>query len=91
MKITLEFDSNNEDDMERYETMMKASKYQAVIESVRNEIFRPARKHGYPDSNINKLIEDCGVTHEQYGRGEEIISKLEEIWGEILERYEIKD
>lgn len=51
MKINLEYD--NEDDAL---AALKGWKLQAAIDEVGNEVFRPARKHGYPDEEINKII-----------------------------------
>jgi len=58
--------------------------YIALLEIV-NEVFRPARKHGYSNAKLNGLLEQCGETDEGYGRGEEIIGILEDMFFEILE------
>jgi hypothetical protein len=91
MKITLEFDSDNEDDMERYKDMMNATKYKCVIDSASNEIFRPARKHGYSDETIRNLIANSGENEDGYNNGVELIGQLEEMWYNLFREYNLED
>lgn len=51
MKITIEYD-NEADALAAINGWRK----QAAIEEVGNEVFRPARKHGYGDSEINTIL-----------------------------------
>jgi hypothetical protein len=46
-----------------------------VLHCIANEIFRPARKHGYDDQSLNN--------------NEEVIGKLEDMFYELLEKYGI--
>lgn len=85
MKITIEFDSENPEDMERHDEMMKASKYRSVIDRVSNEIFRPAREHGYSDRNVERLMVECG------DKADELVGELERLYCEILSEYGIDD
>lgn len=54
MKVTLEFNHGEEEEAKE---AMNGSRLKCVIEEVGNEVFRPARKHGYPDREINDLLE----------------------------------
>lgn len=54
---------------------------------IQQEIFRPAKKHGYPDPKLHKLIEEAPE-----GQGDNIceaISILEDKFHEILNEYKI--
>lgn len=51
MKITLEYD-----DEESALAALNGWKTQVAIEEVGEAVFRPARKHGYCDVEINKIL-----------------------------------
>jgi hypothetical protein len=91
MKIVMEFDSENFEDMELHKIMLKANAAHAVIHEIRQQLFRPARKHGYDDPELNKLIDDSGMTQDGYTRGSMIVEALEKRFGEILEEYDVKE
>lgn len=55
MKVALYFKLPEE--QEEYETTMKAGAMSSVLFKVRNELFRPARKHGYTDPKLQELLE----------------------------------
>lgn len=55
MKATLEFDLYEERDA--FDFAFRGHKYAAAIEDIRNEIFRPVRKHGYPSGPILYFLE----------------------------------
>lgn len=78
MKATLEFDLNEES--EEFEMCMKATKMSCALSDISNHIFRPARKHGYNDEKLVKLIE-------KNKDAEFIIGLLEEKFIEILNAY----
>lgn len=46
-----------------------------VLDCIANDIFRPARKHGYDDESLND--------------NEEVIGKLEDMFYELLKEYDI--
>lgn len=52
--VTLKF--NLPEEREECDNAMQAGKYSGFLWDVENEVFRPARKHGYPDTAINNLI-----------------------------------
>jgi len=81
MKANLEFNLP-EDDME-FKQASKAGAAFAALDDIKNEIFRPARKHGYSDENIRALLEKIGED------GNELIGLLESKLYEILNNHEV--
>ena len=76
MKATLTF--NLPDDEESFNYAVKGAEAHFALSDVRDEIFRPARKHGYGDLQINALMDKLGddaVT---------LIGHLEDRFGAIL-------
>ncbi len=76
MKAILEYDLP--EDREDFDRASKAWSMAIALDEIRNEVFRPARKHGYSDIKIAELIaknpEDS----------EELIGLLEEKFYEIM-------
>lgn len=83
MRATLTFNLPEEE--QEFLVTSKAGSLQAAIWDVGQEVFRPARKHGYPDSALQALVEAND------GAAEEIISKLEQLFHEILCRHNVDD
>jgi hypothetical protein len=82
MKAILHFDLSKEDDREDYKSAMQGANAKRALWEIANEVFRPARKHGYSDQTIQMLVD---VNPE----GAELISKLEKKFYEILEEHEV--
>ena len=93
-KGILEFNLDEPYAQEEMETALKAMTYKSVLSEIQNEVFRPARKHGYPDRNIEELIEKCGIDKcengEEYHLAIELIEKLEERFIEIIRDNELE-
>lgn len=82
MKTYLSFNMNSEEDREKLKTMMQAEAMRAALWEISQEVFRPARKHGYADNpELNNLCEQDGVI--------EAIGLLEERFYEILREREV--
>lgn len=84
-KASLHF--NLPEEREEFETAVKAGDYKLALWEISQEIFRPARKHGYADQKIQKLLLDIDHNADissEYGKGTELISLLEERFYEIL-------
>jgi hypothetical protein len=60
IKATLEFDLDDPHAHKKFEAISSVNRVYNVIHRIRQEIFRPARKHGYNDYAINTLIENSG-------------------------------
>lgn len=59
-KVTLEFDMEDPLSKEAYQECVNAGLYAQLIIAVEEDIFRPARKHGYTGTNaseLNRLLE----------------------------------
>jgi hypothetical protein len=78
---------NLEDGFSRnaHKRAVNATNAYIALFNIANEVFRPARKHGYPEGKINKLLDECGETEEGHSRGVELIGELETKFYEILE------
>ena len=80
MKSTLEF--NLPEENEEFKLALKGTSMSIALSDIANEIFRPARKHGYSDKALSDLIE-------KNPDAEEIIGMLETKFFEILQENEI--
>lgn len=89
MEAILKFNMDEPEDRVEFNRATKAAKAYGALWDISQEIFRPARKHGYPDSNLNELIEKSGdYEDKEYGSlniATEVISRLETKFYEILE------
>lgn len=75
MKAILEFDLP--EDQEEFNDAAAAGKYVDCLQSIAQEVFRPARKHGYQgNERLNQLIQQDDVA--------EAIEILEELFYTIL-------
>jgi hypothetical protein len=80
MKGILEFNLPEETD--EFETAVMAQNIRSAIFDIQQMVFRPARKHGYADSKLQKMVEEKD--------GEELIGELESIFCEILRQYGVE-
>jgi hypothetical protein len=81
MKTVIEF--NLPADREDLDIALNAGALYSALFDVRNEIFRPARKHGYNTKELQDLMTKLGDD------GVELIAQLETLFGEILEKNEL--
>lgn len=96
MKATLEF--NLPEEREEFEAATNGSNCKAALWNISQEIFRPARKHGYSgriqqlldEVNVKTVIVGDGEFKYEAGIGDELIHELEKKFFSILEEYEIK-
>ena len=72
-------DEDNDSDMLRY---LNGPKYAIALWEISQEIFRPARKHGYSDRQVNEYL-DGNDTYLAIGR-------LEEMFFEILAKHNLE-
>lgn len=78
MKAILEF--NLPEEKEEFETAVKAAKIKHALYEVSQEIFRPARKHGYADVRMAGKLTPEVV---------EVIGILESMFYEILTETDV--
>ena len=86
MKAILEF--NLPEDEEEYEITSKATNMSSALFEIKQEIFRPARKHGYSDPEITKLLAKINSREAEEGAGEELIGLLETRFYQILNDHD---
>ena len=82
-KAILVFDLEDPYIREDFQRAVKANDYVIALEDIANEVFRPARKHGYSDTDLQALIN-------KNPNAEEIISILEKKFWSILEDRKIE-
>jgi hypothetical protein len=87
MKITLEGDGP--DDEAKLTLMLNASAMQRALWEIGQEVFRPARKHGYPDPEIRKFLDEKTLTERELGDREELVHALEKKFYEILDNNKV--
>lgn len=80
MKATLEF--NLPEEQVEHEHALKGEEYMLALRDIADQVFRPARKHGYSDEELNKLVSETNG-------GAEIVAKLEEKFYEILNNFDV--
>lgn len=80
--MEIKFDPLNKDEMDTIKNMLNAEDMQFALSEIHNNVFRPARKHGYSDRKIQDLLDKTED-------GEEIIGLLEEEFFRILNEYNI--
>jgi hypothetical protein len=95
VKAVLEFTLPEE--KEEFDLATKAGDMHSALWHISQEIFRPARKHGYDNSKIQRLLEKADETkvispdgEEEYGAGTELVSELESMFYRVLEEFNIK-
>lgn len=75
-KVTIEFDIQDQHDDICVRRALNADEAYFALSDIRNEIFRPARKHGYSDREIEAIFDE-----EKHGH---LIAMLEKKFHEIL-------
>lgn len=97
MKGIIEF--NLPEEQEEFDTAVKAADLKAALWEIAQQVFRPARKHGYSDGRIQELLEKADTLRVPNENGEagyepevgtELVSQLEKLFYSILEEYNIE-
>jgi hypothetical protein len=97
MKGILEFNLPEEQD--EFELAIHVGKYSTTLFDVRQQVFRPARKHGYSRADIQELVEKLDALVVQYADATNwprdeyqtlkdatyLISQLENLFSQILQ------
>ena len=80
----LTFDRNEQE--YEFNCALKGMEYRFALQDIGHEIFRPARKHGYPDIEINNLLNKINELDPENSLGEELIGLLENKFYSILQQ-----
>lgn len=86
-KATLIFKLPEEE--QEFEIARKAGSYYGAIHDIGNQVFRPARKHGYSDESIQKLLEEIDLKTDM--KGTDLIALLEQLYSQLLISWDLKD
>lgn len=78
MKAILEFELPKE--QEDFDDAVNAARYKNILHEVEQQVFRPARKHGYAQQNIQDLITKLDATSPEDVPATELISLLEDLY-----------
>lgn len=81
MKTYLSFNDQSESDNRKLKDMMQATNMKIALCEIGEDVFRPARKHGYDDPKLNKLLKNKGVV--------DAIGLLEKMFYDILQAREV--
>lgn len=86
-KVIIEFteDENGHFDTQEVVDTLNVDNYKLLVDAIRQELFRPARKHGYDDRHIQGLVDKLGDD------AVELIGHLEDRYNDLLDRYDIQD
>jgi hypothetical protein len=82
MKHYLSFNDASEDDRAKLKDILRATDMSLALWDISQEVFRPARKHGYPDVALAELID-------KNPSAVDIIGLLEVKFHEILENHNV--
>lgn len=82
-KLKLEFDMLDPDSKEEAKLALQGAAATSALWDIAQDIFRPARKHGYPNSNKININEWSEETFEA-------VSKLEELFWEIIANNKVE-
>ena len=78
MKIHLEYDPNNPEDIKTINRIIKANDCINLINDIEDNLFRPYHKHGYPQHTVlNNEIHNPAI------------EELEEMFYQLKEQYDI--
>jgi hypothetical protein len=80
--LTISFDVSTPEGKEEAERALRAEDVYAALDNIVNEVFRPARKHGYIEADLQKLLDENEAVHT-------VIGRLEEKFFDILREYNI--
>lgn len=85
MKLT--FDPAEES--QEVEDFLRGPRALSCLWDIQQEVFRPARKHGYPDPVVQVLLRKIDELHDDC-LGTELVGELERLFGEILNKHDVK-
>jgi hypothetical protein len=83
MKAILEFNLDDNDDEESHRLALKASKFYSALWDIRQNVFRPARKHGYTDEGVDILLRT--MSESEQDKAMALVGELERLFSEILD------
>jgi hypothetical protein len=82
-RINIEYYIETYEDNTEFLDTLKAADMRAALLAIREEVFRPARKHGYMNATLQGLMNDTETSVE-------LVGLLEDMYNDILDRYDVK-
>ena len=86
MRTEITFMSDEPEDIETIAQMLSVHRVYNALSDIRDEVFRPARKHGYQDADLSALLGEA-VPEAEVDARHEIIGLLERKFFDILNRH----
>lgn len=80
--VILTFDRTEQE--YEFNCALKGMDYKFALQDIANEVFRPARKHGYGDSEIQSCIETINKKLDDTDYVERLVALLEQKFYDIL-------
>lgn len=85
MKGILQF--NLPEEQHEFEAAVSAGRMKSVLWDISQEIFRPARKHGYSDHRMKKFTDENGELKDDVA---DVIGVLEEMFYEFVREHNVE-
>lgn len=63
---------------------LAAGKMASALHEIANEVFRPARKHGYQDGSLQDMLN-------AHPAGAELVARLEDLFHMIIREHDLND
>jgi hypothetical protein len=89
MKAILEFNLDDNDDEESHRLALKAGKLYSALWDIRQNVFRPARKHGYANDGVNILLRTMSESEREKAMA--LVGELERMFSEILDGHGLSE
>ena len=78
MKVILEYDPENYEDLEKARIILDSQKNKVIVDDLYRLLIRPFYKHGYQDQKVNEILEKLGPD------GEYLIEYLNSILKDLM-------
>lgn len=88
--VVITFEVESAEDEHELRDFLNAHNAHRALDEIREEIFRPARKHGYSDPRLSALLADNHPNPQAASNCQELVSLLEEKFNEILTERNIR-
>lgn len=88
-KVTIELELSDEEDHLKLRRMLSVDRVYEAMDSVTDEVFRPARKHGYSEARLSKFFDEKTVPIEEINRRIELVGALEDLFFECLKDNDV--
>lgn len=79
MKVTLEYDPENYEDLDKARTILDSQKNKGIVDDLYRLLIRPFYKHGYQDRKVNEILEKLGPD------GEHLVEHFNSILKDLVE------